>query len=99
RGERCFVDANVRLPAQWGLGDACGVQATPRLIAGLCGERLGPSPRLRVGVGFVQPDIDWQVVRAGLEVVSRWRRPSLAWKLLRPYLGARELGLLDLRDP
>lgn len=98
-GERWFVDANVRLPAQWGLGDACGAQATPRLIEALCGQKLGPSPRLRAGVGFVQPDLDWQVLRPTVKAASSWRRPVLAWDLMRPYLGARELGLLDLRDP
>ncbi len=28
-GERWFLEVNVRLPGQWGLGDACGVEASP----------------------------------------------------------------------
>lgn len=98
-GERWFLEVNVRMPAQWGLGDACGVQASPRLLDALCGRALPPAPLLRAGVRFAQPDVDWHVVLPMLRAAPIWQRPSLTWKLMRPYLGARELGLFDLRDP
>jgi D-aspartate ligase len=98
-GERWFLEVNVRLPGQWGLGDACGVQATPRLVASLCDQRLGPAPSLRPGVRFVQPDLDWHGIAPLVRQTTAWRRPALAWQLVRPYFGARELGMFDPRDP
>lgn len=98
-GERWFLEVNVRLPGQWGLGDACGVQATPRLVASLCGRSVGPQPPLREGVRFVQPDLDWHGVASTLKAAPARQRPALAWRLARPYIGARELGMFDPRDP
>jgi D-aspartate ligase len=98
-GERWFLEVNVRLPGQWGLGDACGAQATPRLVASLGGQPLGPAPPLRPGVRFVQPDLDWHGIVPLLRQAPARRRPALAWRLMRPYLGARELGMFDPRDP
>jgi hypothetical protein len=40
-----------------------------------------------------------KVVRERLRAVPPWRRPLELLRLLRPYLKARELGLLDPRDP
>ncbi len=98
-GERWFLEVNVRIPAQWGLGDACGAGASPRLLDALCGRPLGPVPPARAGVRFAQPDVDWHVVLGLLCQAPPGQRPGLAWRLLRPYLGARELGLFDVRDP
>jgi predicted ATP-grasp superfamily ATP-dependent carboligase len=98
-GERWFLEANVRLPGQWGLGDACGVEASPRVVAALCGRPLGPQPRLRGGVRFVQPDLDWHGVLPAVRAAPARARVGLAWTLLRPYVGARELGMFDPRDP
>jgi D-aspartate ligase len=98
-GERWFLEVNVRLPGQWGLGDACGVQASPRVVAALCGRPLGPQPWLRDGVRFVQPDLDWHGVLPALRAAPARARVGLAWTLLRPYVGARELGMFDPRDP
>jgi hypothetical protein len=97
--ERWFLEVNVRLPGQWGLGDACGVEASPRLVAALSGRALGPAPPLRAGVRFVQADLDWHGVVPTLRATPAAQRPGLAWRLLRPYLGAGELGMIDLRDP
>jgi D-aspartate ligase len=97
--ERWFLEVNVRLPAQWGLGDACGVQSSPRLVAALCGRRLGPQRALRPGVRFVQADLDLRGIGPMLGALPLRRRPTQALRLARPYLGARELGLLDPRDP
>jgi D-aspartate ligase len=97
--ERWFLEVNVRLPGQWGLGDACGVRATPRLVAALCGRPLGPQPQLRAGVRFVQPDLDWHGVLPAIRAAPAKSRGPMTWRLLRPYLGARELGVFDPRDP
>lgn len=98
-GERWFLEVNARVPAQWGLGDACGAEATPRLVAALAGRPLGPAPTPRAGVRIVVPDIDLRVCRGLLSEAPPLRRPLLAARLLRPWLGAREIGLLDPRDP
>jgi D-aspartate ligase len=98
-GERWFLEVNVRVPGQWGLGDACGVDATRRLVAALCGRELGPQPPLRPGVRFVVPDLDVRVLRARLREVPPWRAPLLAARFVRPWLGAGEVGILDRRDP
>jgi D-aspartate ligase len=98
-GERWFLEVNVRLPAKWGLGDACDAQASPRLVAALCGRRLGAAPAMRPGVRFVRPEIDWHGVTEALRAAPALQRPGLMWRASRPYLGARELGVLDVRDP
>ncbi|MDW5596347.1 hypothetical protein VSS74_18520 [Conexibacter stalactiti] len=98
-GERWFLEVNVRMPAQWGLGDACGAEATPRLVAALAGRPLGPAPTPREGVRIVVPDIDVRVCRGLLREVPAWRRPALAAQLVRPWFGAGEVGVLNMRDP
>jgi predicted ATP-grasp superfamily ATP-dependent carboligase len=97
--ERWFLEVNVRIPGQWGLGDASGVDATPRLVAALCGRELEPSRPMRPDVRIVVPSLDVQVLRELLPTVPAWRRPALLWRFLRPYAGAGDRGLLDLRDP
>jgi D-aspartate ligase len=97
--ERWFLEVNVRVPAQWGLGDACGAEASTRLVAALTGRELGPPPTPRAGVGIVVPVLDARLVRGRLREMPRLRRPLELLRLLRPYLKARELGLLDPRDP
>lgn len=98
-GERWFLEVNVRLPGQWGLGDACGVQASRRVVQALCGQTLDPPLQLRPGVRFVQPDLDWRTIRPTLTALPARKRPAAAWQLARPYFGAREVGMLDPRDP
>ena len=45
------------------------------------------------------PDLDAHVVIPALRAAPLRGRPALAWRLLRPYFGAREWGMCDLRDP
>jgi len=97
--ERWFLEVNVRITAQWGLGDAAGADASRRTVAALMGRELGPAPTARPGVGIVVPLLDARVLRARLLEVSAWRRPARLLRLLAPYVKARELGVLDLRDP
>jgi D-aspartate ligase len=98
-GERWFLEVNVRIPGQWGLGDSCGVQATPRLVRVLQGHQVSPQPPLREGVRIVFPDIDAHVIRPTLLAAPLLSRPAIAWRMMRAYSGARNFGLLDLRDP
>jgi predicted ATP-grasp superfamily ATP-dependent carboligase len=98
-GERWFLEVNVRVPGQWGLGDACGVDATRRLVAALDGRVPQPALPMRPGVRFVVPDLDARVLRASMREMPAWRRPGFALRFLRPWLGAGEAGILDWRDP
>jgi D-aspartate ligase len=98
-GERWFLEVNVRIPGQWGLGDSCGVQATPRLTRALQGYPVGPQPSLRAGVRIVFPDIDAHVIRPTLSAAPLFSRPWVALRMMRAYLGARNFGLIDVRDP
>lgn len=98
-GERWFLEVNVRVPAQWGLGDTCGVHATERLLDVIAGHRPGPQPPLRGGVRFALPDIDVRAVRATLKATPPSRRPAAALRMARAYAGVRDLGMIDPRDP
>ncbi len=98
-GERWFLEVNVRIPGQWGLGDACGVLATPRLISALSGQALLPQPPIREGVRIVLPDVDISLIASALSEASLWQRPAILLRMMRPYVGARDFGLLDRRDP
>ena len=98
-GERWFLEVNVRIPGQWGLGDACGVEASERVVAALCGRDPGPALPLKPGVRIAVPDFDIPFLREALREVAPWRRPAFLLRFLRPYAGAGELGLFDYRDP
>ena len=98
-GSRWFLEVNVRMPGQWGLGDACGADVSARLVATMLGGKLGPGPDLVPGVRMVLPEFDANVVLPVLRSAPFWKRPRLAWRLLRPYFGAREFGMFDPRDP
>jgi len=94
-----FIEANVRLPTQWGLGDASGAEASARLVATLNGEDPGPQPPVRAGVKLVFPELEMRAAAGALRSVSLGRRPGVLLDLLRTYRGVREVGLLDPRDP
>lgn len=98
-GERWFLEVNVRLPGQWGLGDACGARATPRLIEAMQGRVPGAPPAIESGVRFVQPDLDWHSIAPTLRALPPPERLAAAWRLARPYLGAGERGVFELSDP
>jgi D-aspartate ligase len=98
-GEYYFIEANVRLPTQFGLGDAAGVEASWRTYATLAGLPLGPQPEQRNGVKLVFPELDIQEVRRHARGERADDRPAnwLGW--LRSWRGTREVGVLDPRDP
>jgi D-aspartate ligase len=98
-GERWFLEVNVRMPGQWGLGDTCGVAATQRLVAALCNRPLGPQPPLHEGVRFLLPHLDAHVVGPALRQTPALGRPAAALRFARAYVGVRDFGLLNVRDP
>lgn len=97
--ERWFIEVNVRIPGQWGLGDACGVDATRRCVAALMDEPLDEQPPLRPGVRIGVPELDARLALAALRETPARRVPLRAWRLARSYAGVRELGFFDPRDP
>jgi predicted ATP-grasp superfamily ATP-dependent carboligase len=99
-GERYFIEVNPRLVSQWGLGDACGVQASCRTIRLLAGEDVGPQPPLREGVKLIFPQLEIPAVKALLGgSATRRERLRTAAEILKSYRGARDFGIIDLRDP
>lgn len=93
-GERVLIEINVRVVQSFGLGDACGVDASWRLYLALAGLPIGPRPPQRDGVAVLSPAFDLMAVR------QRMRRGELGWRqLAASYRGTRELSVLDLRDP
>ena len=98
-GEYYFIEANVRLPTQFGLGDAAGVEASWRTYATLAGLKLGPQPPQRDGVQLVFPELDMKEVRRHMRGERAADRPATWAGWARSWAGTREFGVLDLRDP
>jgi D-aspartate ligase len=98
-GDYYFIEANVRLPTQFGLGDAAGADASWRTYATLAGLPLGPRPTLRNGVKLVFPELDLREFRRYLRGERADDRPATLTGWLRSWRGTRELGVLDLSDP
>jgi D-aspartate ligase len=93
-GEPVLIEVNVRVPRDWGLGDAAGTDVSYRLYGALAGLPLGPPPAARNGVKIVVPALEVRAAR------DRLRAGDIGFlELLRSYRGVRELGPLDLRDP
>jgi D-aspartate ligase len=92
-GEPVLIEANVRVPQHFGLGEACGVEAPWRLYASLAGLPLGPQPPQRIGVRNVvatmEPRAAWMHLADGGSLRS----------LLRSYRGVRDVSGHTLSDP
>lgn len=97
-GERYFLEVNVRIPTQWGLGDAAGLEASVRLAATAHGERLGPQGPIRRRARLLFPELDARAALTRIRGVPNGQRPAELLDLLRSYRGVRDLGLLDPRD-
>jgi predicted ATP-grasp superfamily ATP-dependent carboligase len=97
-GRRYFLEVNVRIATQWGLGDASGLDASARLAAVARGERVGPQAPMRRRARLVFPELDVRAAAAALRA-SPEGRFAAARELTASYKGVRELGLLDPRDP
>ncbi|MGH8887701.1 MAG: hypothetical protein ACRDYX_21530 [Egibacteraceae bacterium] len=92
-GELYLIEINVRVPASFGLAEACGVDGSWRLYATLAGIPLEPQPPQIDGrKAAMHPDLRaaWERVRRGdaslPEVLGSWR-------------GTRDFGVFDVHDP
>ena len=97
-GEYYFIEANVRLPTQFGLGDAAGAEASWRTYATLAGLPPGPKPEIKLGVRLLFPELEVAELRRfgrgdrGPNAPKSWR------EFTRGYRRIREVGVLDPRD-
>ncbi|HET8786615.1 MAG TPA: hypothetical protein VFM38_13335, partial [Candidatus Limnocylindrales bacterium] len=93
-GELYLIEVNVRIPANFGLADACGVDGSWRLYATLADLPLGPQPRQVNGrkcmIPFREARASWQRIR---------RRETSVGAVVRSWRGTRDFGVLSLRDP
>ena len=93
-GELYLIEVNVRIPANFGLADACGVDGSWRLYATLAGLPLGPQPEQVDGrkcmIPFREARASWQRIR---------RREVSPGAVLRSWRGTRDFGVLSVRDP
>ncbi|MDN5749147.1 MAG: hypothetical protein L0H64_11615 [Pseudonocardia sp.] len=93
-GELYLIEINVRVPNGYGLSDAMGVDGPWRLYAAAAGLPLGPQPSQVDGRKAIFPEIEWRAAAA------RIRAGDQTWfEVLRSYRGARNFGLVSLRDP
>jgi len=93
-GELVLMEVNVRLPQSFGLGDACGADASWRVFAALAGLDVGPPPLQRDGRKVLLPTLEAKAVRKRIE-----RGELGVLEMVASWAGTRSVGLLDLRDP
>ncbi len=93
-GQLYLIEVNVRIPANFGLADACGVEGSWRTYATLAGLPLGPQPEQVDGRKCMIPlrefRASWQRVR---------RRELSIPMVVRSWRGTRDFGVLSVRDP
>jgi D-aspartate ligase len=93
-GELYLIEINVRIPASFGLSEACGTDGAWRLYATLAGIPMGRQPEPRAGRKVMLPQKDLQAavkrVRAGDASVA---------DVLRSWHGVRDTAAFSLRDP
>lgn len=93
-GRLYLIEVNVRIPANFGLADACGVDGSWRVYATLAGLPLGPQPEQVDGRKCVIPFRDarasWQRIR---------RHETSVGAVVRSWQGTRDFGVLSVRDP
>jgi D-aspartate ligase len=93
-GKLYLIEINVRVPALFGLAEACGVDGSWRLYATLAGLPLGAQPPPIEGRKVMIPQRE---VRAA---VRRIRQGETSWiDVVRSWRGTRDFGLLSVRDP
>lgn len=93
-GELVLIEVNVRIPQSFGLGDACGVDASWRLYATLADLPLPPQPPQRYGVRSVVPSVELPAAAALLRQGDVSPRALLA-----SYRHVRDIAGLSLRQP
>jgi predicted ATP-grasp superfamily ATP-dependent carboligase len=96
-GEAYLLEVNVRIPTQWGLGDAAGADSSWRLYATLAGIPIPAQPVVEPGVKLVFPELELRAAVRRLR--SRdGEGPGLLARL-RSWRGAGDMGIFDVRDP
>ncbi len=93
-GERVLMEVNVRVPRGFGLGDACGVDASWRLYATLAGMPLDPHPSPRIGVRTIVPALELRAIVAHLS-----ERRLTPRQIFAGYRRVRDVSGLSWRDP
>jgi D-aspartate ligase len=93
-GELYLIEVNVRIPGNFGLSQACGVDGPWRLYATLAGLPLGTQP----------PQVDgrkvWLVEEDLRSILFRLRNGlTTVGEAARTFRGVRDLGVLSARDP
>ena len=96
-GEVVFLEANVRIPTQWGLGDIAGGESSWRLYSVLAGLPVAPSPRFGTAPGWSSPS--WRYMPRSATSRAGERPPLSLRDRLRGWRGAWDRGLVDLDDP
>jgi D-aspartate ligase len=93
-GQLYLIEVNVRIPANFGLADACGVDGSWRLYATLAGLALEPQPEQVDGrkcmIPLREARASWQRIR---------RHEVSVQGVLRSWRGTRDFGVLSIRDP
>jgi predicted ATP-grasp superfamily ATP-dependent carboligase len=93
-GERILIEVNVRVPRGFGLGDACGADASWRLYGTLAGLELGPLPSQTPGVRNVVPPLELRAV-----ITHLLQRKLSVPQILSGYRGVSAWNGLSWRDP
>lgn len=93
-GELYLIEVNVRIPGNFGLSQACGVDGPWRLYATLAGLPLGPQPAQVDGRRVWLVEEDLRTIRFRLR-----NGLSTAGEVARTFRGVRDLGVLSARDP
>ncbi|MFD1235291.1 hypothetical protein ACFQ34_18540 [Pseudonocardia benzenivorans] len=93
-GELYLIEVNVRVPGNFGLAQACGVEGPWRLYATLAGLPVGPQRAQVDGRKVVLPVKDAQAV------IARVRRGETTYgRAARSLRGTRDFGAFAARDP
>ena len=92
-GQLYLIEINVRVPASFGLAQACGADGAWRLYATLAGLPLGAQPQPIPGRKvLMHPDL--------LAALYRIRsRDASVGRVLSSFRGTRDFGVFALRDP
>jgi len=93
-GDVMLIEINVRVPQGFGVGDACGADASWRTYATLAGLELPPQPTPRSDRKLLLPILDARTLRTSFR-----RREISLREVLRSYRGVRDVGFLEPRDP
>jgi predicted ATP-grasp superfamily ATP-dependent carboligase len=93
-GELYLIEINVRIPGNFGLSQACGVDGPWRLYATLAGLPLGPQPQQVDGRRVWLVEEDLRTVRFRLQ-----NGLTTVDEVARTFRGVRDFGVLSARDP